>query len=127
VPRFPRRSPGRRRTTRSPSSRWRRAIRTLPPCAFAGTGCASVSFVLGSPPPIRKPLACLTAAVTIGSGPRPLTIEELDHWVLFGGTWRTLQVVEGHATVELCTCTSEAVERRETSDPRVIARLRTAE
>jgi hypothetical protein len=66
----------------------------------------------------------LVPAVTTGPDHRPLTIEELDRWVLFGGTWRTVRVGEGEATVELCTCTDEAVERRETSDPSVIARLR---
>ena len=65
--------------------------------------------------------------MTIEPDHRPLTIEELDHWVLFGGTWRTVRVGEGRATIELCTCTSEAVERRETSDPGVIARLRDPE
>jgi hypothetical protein len=65
--------------------------------------------------------------VTVEPEHRPLTIEELDQWVLFGGTWRTVRVGEGQATVELCTCTGEAVERRETSDPSVIARLPTAE
>jgi hypothetical protein len=65
--------------------------------------------------------------LTIGPEHRPLTIEELDQWVLFGGTWRTVRVGEGDATVELCTCTSEPVERRETRDPGVIALLHNAE
>jgi hypothetical protein len=65
--------------------------------------------------------------MTIGPHNRPLTLEELDHWVLFGGTWRAVRVAEGRATIELCTCTSEAVERRETSDPGVLARLRDPE
>jgi hypothetical protein len=57
----------------------------------------------------------------------PLTIDELEQWELFGGTWRTLEHGGGHAVVELCACTSEAIDRRQTSDPAVLARLLSGE
>ena len=53
----------------------------------------------------------------------PLTFEELERWTLFGGTWRVVALTAGHAEVELCTCSGEGVDRRETGDPRVIERL----
>jgi hypothetical protein len=56
--------------------------------------------------------------------PRELTADELDRWVLFGGTWRTVQVDEHRGVVDLCTCAGEAVDRRQSTDSEVMARLR---
>jgi hypothetical protein len=53
-----------------------------------------------------------------------LTIEELERWVTFGATWRTLEISDSHAVVDLCQCTGELVDRRETSDPGVLRYLR---
>jgi len=52
-----------------------------------------------------------------------LTIAGLDRWVLFGATWRVVDLSPDHATVDLCTCTGETVERRESQDPAVLAYL----
>lgn len=52
---------------------------------------------------------------------RPLTIEELRRWVAFGATWRLVELRTGAATVELCECTGELVERRDAADPEVLA------
>jgi hypothetical protein len=54
----------------------------------------------------------------------PLTIPALERWVLFGATWRVVAISAHHATVDLCACTGETVERREADDPAVIAYLR---
>jgi hypothetical protein len=42
---------------------------------------------------------------------------------LFGATSRLVRVRSDHATVDLCTCTGELVERRETDDLSVIEQL----
>lgn len=55
---------------------------------------------------------------------RPLTTAELQDWVAFGAHWRPLQIGDDSATVELCQCTGEVVERRTSSDPQTIAYLR---
>jgi hypothetical protein len=54
----------------------------------------------------------------------PLTIPALERWLLFGATWRVVEISAQHATVDLCACTGETVERREAYDPAVIAYLR---
>lgn len=59
--------------------------------------------------------------------PRPLTMAELDQWVLFGGTWRTVTLDRRRGVVDLCTCAGEAVDRRESSAPDVLARLAAGE
>jgi len=53
----------------------------------------------------------------------PLSITALEHWVLFGATWRVVEIAAEHAIVDLCSCTGELVERREAHDPTVIAYL----
>jgi hypothetical protein len=58
--------------------------------------------------------------------PVPLTIDELEHWRLFGADWRVLEITDMHAEVEFCACTGEPVERRGTSQPEVIRYLRDA-
>jgi hypothetical protein len=54
----------------------------------------------------------------------PVTIEELEDWVLFGATWRAIEITDERAIVELCQCTGELVERRETADAGMIEYLR---
>jgi hypothetical protein len=58
--------------------------------------------------------------------PRPLSVDELERWALFGAQWRVVDCSDERAVVDLCTCTGELVERRETSDPALIAHLRSA-
>jgi hypothetical protein len=56
----------------------------------------------------------------------PLTLEDLDRWVGSGAHWRLVDITNELAVVDLCACTGETVERRQSDDPAVIARLRTA-
>lgn len=39
-----------------------------------------------------------------------LTLAELTRWEDNGATWRTLELTDEHAVVELCTCYGEAVD-----------------
>ncbi len=57
----------------------------------------------------------------------PLTIAELERWVLFGATWQIAELSDQHAIIDLCTCTGELVERREGHDAKVIEYLRAAD
>ncbi len=54
-----------------------------------------------------------------------LTVEHLERWVLAGAHWRVVDIASEHAVVDLCACTGELVERRQSSDPAVLAYLRT--
>ena len=56
-----------------------------------------------------------------------LTIEYLDHWVLSGAHWRVVDITNQLVVVDLCACSGEPVERRQSDDPDVISYLRTAE
>lgn len=58
--------------------------------------------------------------------PRPVTIDDLEGWVLSGAHWRVVNISDGHAVVDMCACTGEAMERVESADPTVIGYLRTA-
>jgi hypothetical protein len=58
-------------------------------------------------------------------GHRPVTIDELERWVAAGANWRAVELTEARAVVDLCQCTGELVERRETADAATIAYLRT--
>jgi hypothetical protein len=53
-----------------------------------------------------------------------LTIGELERWVAAGANWRAVELTEERAIVDLCQCTGELVERRETTDAGAIAYLR---
>lgn len=53
-----------------------------------------------------------------------LTVEELERWVEFGAQWRAVGVSDELAVVDMCQCTGELVERRESDDPAVIAYVR---
>ena len=60
---------------------------------------------------------------TEDSGP-PLTVAELQRWAAFGATWRLVDISDQHAIVDMCQCTGELVQRRDTSDPLVLDYLR---
>jgi hypothetical protein len=60
----------------------------------------------------------------VSHGPA-LTLAELQRWELFGAKSRVVEVGGERAVVELCSCTGELVERRESDDPELIAHLRT--
>jgi len=55
---------------------------------------------------------------------RPLTVEELERWVVFGARWRLVEISDRRAVVDLCQCTGELEEQRESSDPLVLEYLR---
>lgn len=55
-----------------------------------------------------------------------LTLEQLDRWVLSGAHWRVVDISNQAVLVDLCACTGEPVERRQSTDPAVIDYLRTA-
>lgn len=57
---------------------------------------------------------------------QPVTVDDLESWVLSGGRWRVLDISNEHAVVDMCTCTGEPMERLESGDPAVIRYLRTA-
>lgn len=58
--------------------------------------------------------------------PRPVTIDDLEEWVLSGAHWRVVDISDKHAVVDMCSCTDEPMERVESADPAVIDYLRTA-
>jgi uncharacterized protein YfaP (DUF2135 family) len=40
-----------------------------------------------------------------------VTIEDLERWEDNGAMWRPFEVTDGHAVIDLCSCTGEAMER----------------
>jgi len=54
-----------------------------------------------------------------------LTVSELERWAQFGAHWNVIELSEDAATVDLCACTGEPVERRQSSDPALIDYLQT--
>ena len=54
-----------------------------------------------------------------------LTIEDLEHWRLFGAGCRVVELTADRAVFELCACTGEQIERHESRDQRLIEYLRT--
>ena len=58
---------------------------------------------------------------------RALTVEDLERRVRFGARWEVVHLANDRATVQLCACTGEPVERLELQEPAVIAYLRTVE
>jgi hypothetical protein len=54
----------------------------------------------------------------------PLSVEELDRWVTFGATWRVVEISDRRVIVDMCQCTGELAQRRESSDPVVLDYLR---
>ena len=57
---------------------------------------------------------------------RPVTIDDLEAWVLSGAHWRVVDISDDHAVVDMCACTGETMERVQSGDPTVIGYLRTA-
>jgi hypothetical protein len=55
-----------------------------------------------------------------------LNISYLESWVRSGAHWRVVEITNAHAVVDLCACTGEPVERRQSDDPSVIAYLQSA-
>jgi hypothetical protein len=53
-----------------------------------------------------------------------LTVEHLDQWALAGVHWRVAEITDRGVLVDLCACTGELVERRQSADPVVIGYLR---
>ena len=49
------------------------------------------------------------------------TLEDLRHWIAFGGDWRVVEAAGDRVTLELCTCTGEAMEQVDSVDPGVLA------
>jgi hypothetical protein len=64
----------------------------------------------GSPPPARIP--------------RPARIRELEDWELHGAIWRTLELSDRRAVIELCTCHGERVDVVESEEPEIIEFVR---
>jgi hypothetical protein len=57
---------------------------------------------------------------------RTVTIDDLERWVLNGAHWRLVDISSEHASVEMCSCTGEPMDRVTSDDPAVIGYLRTA-
>ncbi|MDQ6818357.1 MAG: hypothetical protein M3018_13265 [Actinomycetota bacterium] len=53
-----------------------------------------------------------------------LTLPELERWVEHGADWRVLEVSEGLAVVELRTCYGDPVDTLQSTDPSLIAYVR---
>jgi hypothetical protein len=62
--------------------------------------------------------------MTLGLSTDALTITDLERWMLFGATWQIVDISDRHAVIDLCSCTGELVERRESADPAVVNYLR---
>jgi hypothetical protein len=56
-----------------------------------------------------------------------LTREDLERWVEFGAHWRVVDLSDERAVVDLCACTGETVERRESDDPELVRYVRSAQ
>lgn len=54
----------------------------------------------------------------------PLTIEVLTRWEQHGAVWRSLEVTDEGAVVELCTCYGEPVDTLRSEAPELIAFVR---
>jgi len=55
-----------------------------------------------------------------------LTLADLQRWELFGATWRVVELSDDHALLDMCACTGQLVERRESGDRALIAYVRSA-
>ena len=54
----------------------------------------------------------------------PITVADLERWVAHGAGWRTVEVTDGRAIVELCTCYGEPVDTLESNAPELIEFVR---
>ena len=52
--------------------------------------------------------------------PREATIKELEEWERSGAMWRPGEIRAGRATVDLCSCTGELMDRVESGDPEFV-------
>ena len=59
-----------------------------------------------------------------GAPGRDPGLSVLADWEAAGAQWRVAALTPGSAVVTLCTCTGEAVDRVEFTDPAVVAHLR---
>jgi hypothetical protein len=55
---------------------------------------------------------------------RETPVAVLERWEHHGATWRAIHVSDEKAIVDLCTCHGEPVDRIESSDPELIAFVR---
>jgi hypothetical protein len=53
-----------------------------------------------------------------------ITVADLERWEENGATWRTLELSDERAVVELCTCYGEPVDTLQSEAPEVIAFVR---
>jgi hypothetical protein len=56
----------------------------------------------------------------------PLTLTDLERWELFGATWRVVELSDDRALLDMCACTGQLVERRESEDRALINHVRAA-
>lgn len=54
----------------------------------------------------------------------PLTIEDLERWQDHGAIWRTLEISDERAVVQLCTCYGEPVDTLQSGAPELIEFVR---
>jgi hypothetical protein len=57
---------------------------------------------------------------------RVLRVEDLERWTQSGAHWHIIHLSAEQATVELCACTGEPVERLQTTDPQTVRFLHRA-
>jgi hypothetical protein len=55
---------------------------------------------------------------------RTVTVDELKRWEEHGATWRTVELSDERAVVELCTCYGEPVDMVEGQEPELIEFVR---
>jgi hypothetical protein len=55
---------------------------------------------------------------------REVTVADLERWEEHGASWRTLELSDQRAVVELCTCYGEPVDRLEGTEPELVEFVR---
>jgi hypothetical protein len=55
---------------------------------------------------------------------REVTVADLERWEEHGATWRTVELSNEHAVVELCTCYGEPVDQLEGTSPELVRFVR---
>lgn len=55
---------------------------------------------------------------------RTVTVDELKRWEEHGATWRTVELSDQRAVVELCTCYGEPVDMVAGEEPELIEFVR---
>jgi hypothetical protein len=51
-------------------------------------------------------------------------LADLERWELFGATWRVVELSDDRALLDMCACTGQLVERRESEDQALIDYVR---